>query len=62
VSRFTRRPSYLYHLLKRNAPARSRDLAVTLAALPLAPPAAALELLAGLARRGGTVAVVARAA
>jgi len=37
-----------------------RDLAITAAALPLAPPAAALELLAGLARRGGTIAVLAR--
>ncbi len=62
VSRLTRRPSYLYHLLKRNAPVRSRDLPVTLATLPLVPVAAALELLAGLVRRGGTVAVVARVA
>ncbi len=56
----TRRPSYLYHLLKRNAPLRSPDLLVTLLALPLLPLAVLLELLAGLARRGGTVAVVAR--
>jgi len=62
VSRLTRRPSYLYHLLKRNAPVRSPDLPLTLLALPLVPVAAALELLGGLARRGGTVAVVARAA
>ena len=61
VSRLTRRPSYLYHLLKRNAPLRSPDLLVTLLALPLLPAAAALELLAGLSRRGGTVAIVARA-
>ena len=62
VSRLTRRPSYLYHLLKRNASVRSPDLVVTLLALPLVPAAASLELLAGLARRGGTVAIVARAA
>ena len=62
VSRLTRRPSYLYHLLKRNAPLCSPDLLVTLLALPLVPAAAALELLAGLAHRGGTIAVVARAA
>ena len=62
VGRVTHRPNYLYHLLKRNAPARSPDLLVTIAALPLVPLAAALELVAGLARRGGTVAVVARAA
>jgi len=60
VSRVTRRPSYLYNLLQRNAPLRSLDLPVTLAALPLAPVAALLELLAGLAGRGGTVAVLAR--
>ena len=62
VSRLTRRPNYLYHLLKRNASTRSPDLLVTLLALALLPGAAALELLAGLARRGGTIAVVARAA
>jgi len=60
VSRVTHAPSYLYNLLKRNAPARSPDLAITLAAVPLAPVAAALELLAGLAGRGGTIAVLAR--
>jgi SAM-dependent methyltransferase len=60
VSRLTRRPSYLYHLLKRNAPARSPDLAVTLASLPLLPVAAVLELVAGLAGRGGTLAMTAR--
>jgi 2-polyprenyl-3-methyl-5-hydroxy-6-metoxy-1,4-benzoquinol methylase len=62
VSRATRRPSYLYNLLKRNAPLRSPDLVVTVLALPLAPLAAVAELLAGVARRGGTVAVVARRA
>ncbi|UTI64139.1 class I SAM-dependent methyltransferase [Paraconexibacter antarcticus] len=60
VSRGTRRPSYLFHLLKRNAPLDARDLLVTLAALPLIPLAIAAELVAGLCRRGGTVAVVAR--
>jgi SAM-dependent methyltransferase len=61
VSRLTSRPSYLFHLLKRNAPWRSRDLAITLLALPLVPLAVLAELAAGLARRGGTVAVTARA-
>jgi SAM-dependent methyltransferase len=56
----TRQPSYLYNLLKRNAPLRSADLAITAAALPLAPLASGLELAAGLARRGGTIALVAR--
>jgi SAM-dependent methyltransferase len=62
VSRVTRRPSYLYNLLKRNAPAASPDLAITLALAPLAPLAAGAELLAGIAGRGGTVAVLARRA
>jgi SAM-dependent methyltransferase len=60
VSRLTRRPSYLYNLLKRNAPLASRDLPITLAGLALLPAAALLELAAGLAGRGGTVAVLAR--
>ena len=60
VSRATRTPSWLYHALKHNAPLRSRDALVTAAALPLAPVAVAAELAFALARRGGTVAVVAR--
>ena len=60
VNRATRHPSYLYNLLKRNAPLRSTDLLVTAAAVPLAPVAAALELAAGMAHRGGTIAVLAR--
>lgn len=62
VSRVTAHPSYLYNLLKRNAPPRSPDLAITVLALPLAPVAAIAELAAGLARRGGTIAVLARRA
>jgi SAM-dependent methyltransferase len=60
VNRLTSQPSYLYNLLKRNAPLFSRDLALTLVALPLAPLAALAELAAGLGRRGGTIAVLAR--
>jgi SAM-dependent methyltransferase len=60
VSRLTRHPSYLYNLLKRNAPLDPHDLAMTGLAVPLAPVAVLAELLAGLARRGGTVAVLAR--
>jgi SAM-dependent methyltransferase len=56
----TRTPAFLYHALKRNAPADPADVAITAAALPLAPVAAGVELAAGLARRGGTIAVVAR--
>jgi SAM-dependent methyltransferase len=59
VSRFTRHPSYVYNVLKRNAPLRSADLAISLAALPMVPVAAALELAAGAAGRGGTIAVLA---
>jgi len=60
VSRATRTPSWLYHALKRNAPLRSRDALITAVALLLAPPAVLAETAFGLARRGGTVAVVAR--
>lgn len=59
VNRATTQPSYLYNLLKRNADWRAGDLAVTAAALPLAPLAALLELAAGASRRGGTIAVLA---
>ncbi len=60
LNRLTRRPSYLYNLLKRNAPVASRDLPITLLGLALLPAAVLLELGAGLVRRGGTVAVLAR--
>ncbi len=60
VNRFTSHPSYLYNLLKRNAPLRSNDLLITGAGAALAPVAVLVELAAGLAGRGGTVAVVAR--
>ena len=60
ASRLTRTPSFLYHLLKRNAPPDRRDLAVTVGLLPLAPAAALVEAAAGLVGRGGTVALVAR--
>ena len=57
----TRTPAFLYHLLKRNTAPAAGDVAVTAAAVPLAPAAAVAELAAGVARRGGTIAVVARA-
>jgi SAM-dependent methyltransferase len=60
LNRVTRTPSYLYNLLKRNAPLRSRDLVVTLAGVGLAPIAAVLEWVAGLTRHGGTIVVLAR--
>ncbi len=60
VNLATARPSYLYNLLKRNAPPSARDLTVTLAALAVAPVAGLAELLAGMAGHGGTIAVLAR--
>jgi SAM-dependent methyltransferase len=60
VNRVTPTVSWLYHALKRNAAARPGDLGPTLAALPLLPAALAAEALAGMARRGGTVAIVSR--
>jgi SAM-dependent methyltransferase len=60
VNRLTGQPSYLYNALKRNAPLAWPDLAVSALALPLVPVAAGAELAAGLARRGGTIAVLAR--
>jgi SAM-dependent methyltransferase len=60
VNRFTHNPSWLFNALKRNAPLLDGDALVTLALLPLAPLALAAEALFGRARRGGTIAVVAR--
>jgi SAM-dependent methyltransferase len=59
LDRATTTPSYAYNLVKQNAPLSARDLVTTIAIAPLAPLAAAAEAVAGLARRGGTVAVVA---
>jgi SAM-dependent methyltransferase len=61
VSRVTPTPSWLYLALKRAAPVRAADLLPTLLALPLVPFAALAELVAGLARRGGTIAIRATA-
>src|SRR5439155_11357653 len=61
LSRAGMTPGYPFHLLKRNAEPRPKDLALVVAGLPLAPIAALLEAGAAAARRGGTVAVVARA-
>jgi SAM-dependent methyltransferase len=60
LSTVTRNPSYIFNLLKRNAPLRSWDLAIALAAVPLFPLAAALEAAAGWRGQGGTIAVLAR--
>ncbi len=60
VNRTGGEPSYLYNLLKRNAPLTAAGLARTGLALPLIPVAVLAEAAAGLARRGGTIAVLAR--
>ena len=61
VNRLTPTPSWLYNVLKRNARVRAADLAPTLALLPAAPLAAALEAVAARRGRGGTLAILARA-
>jgi SAM-dependent methyltransferase len=60
VSRVTPTPSWLYHALKRNAPLRAADAVPTALAVPLVPVAMVAEAVAGLAGRGGTVALLAR--
>jgi len=60
ADRSTTTPAYAYNLVKRNAPLDARDLGATVALVPLLPLAAAFEVGAGLARRGGTIAVIAR--
>jgi hypothetical protein len=60
VNRATPTPSYLFRFLKREAPLRPGELAISLLAVPLLPLAALAELAAGLAGRGGTIAAVAR--
>ena len=62
LSRAGMRPGLPFHLLKRNAAARPRDLALMAAGVPLAPLAAAGEALAGAVGRGGTIAAEARRA
>lgn len=52
-------PGLPFHLLKRNAQASPRDVALLAAGVPLMPVAMALELFAAASRRGGTVAAVA---
>ena len=67
LNRLTRERDFAFRLLKDDLPAGggsapARDLAVTLlAGAPLAPLALALELVAGLAGRGGSVVLVAEA-
>jgi SAM-dependent methyltransferase len=61
LTRLGMTPGFPFHLLKRNVRPRARDLALLALAGPLLlPVAAVLELAAAVARRGGTIAVVAR--
>ena len=60
VNRVSPTPSWMFRALQGDARLVSVDLAVHVLALPLLPIAVVLELAAGLARRGGTVVVVAR--
>ena len=66
LNRLTRERDFAFRALKRDlgpgrGPSRARDWAVTLIAGPLlAPVAVVAELLAGLARRGGSIVVQAR--
>ncbi len=60
LDRATTTPAYAYNLIKRNARPTLRDLVPTVLVAALAPLAVLAEALAGLARRGGTVAVLAR--
>jgi SAM-dependent methyltransferase len=61
LTRLGMTPNFPFHLLKRNVPAQPRDLALLALGVPLAPVALALEVGAASVRRGGTVAVVAKA-
>ncbi len=60
MNRVTSNPSYLYNVLKRNAPVRSADLPISAVGLIGAPVAAFAEVLAGVSGHGGTVAILAR--
>jgi SAM-dependent methyltransferase len=60
LDRFSSTPAYAYNLVKRNVAPNPRDVAIMATLGVLAPLAAALEFGAGLAHRGGTMAVVAR--
>lgn len=59
LDRFTATPAYAYNLVKRTVEPNARDLAITAALAALAPLPVALELAAGLAGRGGTMAILA---
>lgn len=59
VSRATRRPSYMFHLLKRNAPVWTPDFLLTALALPLLPFAVLAEVTAAACGSGGSMAVMA---
>jgi 2-polyprenyl-3-methyl-5-hydroxy-6-metoxy-1,4-benzoquinol methylase len=61
LTRLGMRPGFPFHFLKRNIEPTARDLAISALGVALVPGAAALEAVAALMRRGGTVAALARA-
>ena len=60
LTRLGMAPGLPFHLLKRNAQVRFRDAALLALGVPLAPVALALEAGAAGAKRGGTIAALAR--
>jgi SAM-dependent methyltransferase len=60
LTRLGMTPGFPFQLLKRNVHPRPRDLLLLAAGLPLAPLAGLLEAAAAAARRGGTIAQLAR--
>jgi hypothetical protein len=59
LARLGMTPSFPFHLLKRNARPRAKDVALTVLGVPLLPLAVAAEWLAQLAHRGGSLVAVA---
>jgi SAM-dependent methyltransferase len=61
LARLGMTPGFPFHLLKKNIAPNPRDLALLALGVPLLPVAFAAELAAAAVRRGGTIALVARA-
>ena len=61
LARLGMTPGFPFHLLKRNVDQAPRDLVLLALGVPLAPLAVLAEAVAAVARRGGTLAQLARA-